>query len=97
MKSAQEEEPDTSRQELRRARMRAVVLAMATVITILFFVYGSIQKTEAEKNYEVAQQSKLEADRQRELAEAAQKKALMLTDELSTAYRSLEECQKKQK
>lgn len=90
-------QPKPSRNELRRARMRAVVLGIATLIAILGVTYGQIQRTEAEKNLERVRQSMMEAEKQRDIAVVAQENASMLTQQLSGAIRLLEECQKKQK
>lgn len=95
MNSQQTEKAKPSRNELKRARMRAVVLATAALISILFFIYGHIQKMEAEEKYEIAEQDLIEAEKQHKLAEVAQAQAAMLAQQLSEATQSLEECQKK--
>jgi len=97
MKSEQTEVAKPSRNELRRARMRAIVLAAAALISILFFIYGHIQKMEAEKNYELAEQNRIEAEKQHDTAVVAQYNASMLAQQLSKAIQSLEGCQKNRK
>lgn len=64
---------------LQRARIVALILGFATVISILFFVWGQDQKMQAEKNNENTQKQKiaaeknaLEANRNRKKAEKAQ-------------------------
>nr|MDQ3395680.1 hypothetical protein [Bacteroidota bacterium] len=64
---------------LQRARIVALILGFATVISVLFFVWGQDQKMQAEKNNENTQKQKiaaeknaLEANRNRKKAEKAQ-------------------------
>lgn len=56
------------KRKLQRARRTALVLATATIISILFLIYAFIQKLEADKNL-------AESQRQEKLAKAAQKVA----------------------
>jgi WD40 repeat protein/energy-coupling factor transporter ATP-binding protein EcfA2 len=54
---------------LRRARVTAIVLGIAALIAILFFVYGQLRTIEAEGNLELAQQREKEANEQKVIAE----------------------------
>jgi hypothetical protein len=56
------------KRKLQRARRTALVLATATVISILFLIFAFVKKLEADQNF-------LEAKRQEQLAKAAQKLA----------------------
>lgn len=85
---------------LRRARVTAIVLGIAALIAILFFVYGQLRTIEAEGNLELARQSEKEANEQKVIAEkqteiATQQKAeavkardeaQLLADQLKEAY-----------
>jgi WD40 repeat protein len=63
------------KRKLRNARIFAIVLGTATVISLLFLVYALVQRTEAIKNEELAQKNAIEATKQAELAKQAQIKA----------------------
>ena len=54
---------------LRRAKVVAVVLGIAAVISILFLVLAYTQKLEADKNYQAAQEQRIIALEQKELAD----------------------------
>lgn len=54
---------------LQRARITAIVLGVAALIAILFFVFAYLQKIEADNNRILAEQGKMEAERQRSEAE----------------------------
>ncbi len=67
---------------LRRARVTAIVLGIAALIAILFFVFAQIQTIEAEKNFadanaqkEIANQRRLEALKQTEIAKTERRDA----------------------
>ncbi|CAN5548774.1 hypothetical protein BH23BAC1_BH23BAC1_11790 [soil metagenome] len=67
---------------LKRARVVALVLGLATVVSLLFFVWGQDQKLQAEKNNEntekqkiAAEKNALEANRNRIKAEKSQLEA----------------------
>jgi ABC-type oligopeptide transport system ATPase subunit len=70
------------KRQLRRARITAIVLGGATIVSILFLVFGYTQRLEAlqqkeyaEEQKEVAEQKSLEAEKARELAENKTKEA----------------------
>jgi ABC-type oligopeptide transport system ATPase subunit len=54
---------------LNRTRTVAVVLGIAAVISILFFVFGWIKKVDADNQRDLAEENRVEAIRQAELAE----------------------------
>jgi hypothetical protein len=65
---------DFDKKQLKRARIQAIVLASAAVITVLAMVYGTIQNIEANTqrdravaNEQMAIEAKLEADKQRDV------------------------------
>jgi energy-coupling factor transporter ATP-binding protein EcfA2 len=60
---------------LRRARLTAIVLAIATLISLLFLLYASLQKIEADRQYEFARQKATEAEDQRKAAELSRDEA----------------------
>lgn len=70
---------------LRRARVTAIVLGIAALIAILFFVYGQLRTIEAEKNELAARTEKQSAD----LAKAeAEKQTLIARDESVKAVKA---------
>ncbi len=60
------------RRKLQRARRTALVLATATIISVLFLIYAFIQKLEADKQTVIAQANLIESQRQEKLAKEAQ-------------------------
>ncbi len=60
---------------LRRARIFNIILAIAALIAILFFVFALLQSVEAEENARIALERQKEAETQRLVAEQAQKLA----------------------
>jgi hypothetical protein len=71
-----------AKRKLRNARIFAMVLGTATVISLLFLVYALVQRTQAIKNEELAQKSAAEAivardeaTKQKDLAQEAQIRA----------------------
>jgi WD40 repeat protein len=77
-----------AKRKLRNARIFAMVLGTATVISLLFLVYALVQRTQAEAarvRAEASEKSALaakeEADRQRTLAEANEKAAIAAKEE----------------
>lgn len=54
---------------LRRARVTAIVLGIAALVAILFFVYGQLRTIEAEGNLELAEQREKEAKLEKANAE----------------------------
>lgn len=75
----------------------AIVLTLATVISILFLVFAFIQKLEAEKQREISERLQMEAERQRELAVqqkiAAEYQLRQAEQNATEAAKALEECQ----
>lgn len=63
------------KRKLQRARRTALVLATATIISILFLIYAFIQKLEADKNFELAEARRVEAEDLRVKAENSFKEA----------------------
>ncbi len=89
---------------LRRARVTAIVLGIAALIAIMFFVYAQIQTIEAERNSEEAKLrekeatiAKAEAEKQTELAKTereaaveAKDKSDKLAEQLQEAYNNIQ-------
>ena len=63
------------KRQLQRARTTALVLATATVISLLFLLYAFQQKSEADKNALQAQKAEAEAKKEKIQAEQARTKA----------------------
>jgi hypothetical protein len=63
------------KRKLQRARRTALVLATATIISVLFLIYAFLQKLEADKQKIIAQQQSIEAQKQRDIAVGLQKLA----------------------
>lgn len=90
---------------LRRARVTAIVLGIAALVAILFFVYGQLRTIEAEKNEleaktqtALADKERAEAERQTENARKERSEALLakeraekLANQLSEAYEQVKE------
>lgn len=95
------EKPDPAKEQIKRARRVALVLATSTVISVLCLAFAFIQKTEADRLYarlmgsqaraiealQIAEKSREEAAQQRAVAEQSQLEAV----------RALEECAKNKK
>ncbi len=86
------------RRLLRRARVTSIVLGTATVIAVLFMLYGLIQSIEAGaqrdlaiKNEQEAIVAKLEADKQRDIANQQTKIALERQKQVEEANIKVEE------
>lgn len=92
------EQPAVDPEQLKRARRTALVLATTTVISILFFIYAFLQKQEADKQFQVAEQYKIEAELAKEEAEKQKKIAELSRAEAmqqrSLAEQALAECEK---
>lgn len=54
---------------LQRTKMVAIILGIAFIIAIMFFVFGWIKKIEADKNFDLAEVNRIEAVKNAELAE----------------------------
>ena len=63
------------KRKLQKARIVALVLATATIVSLIFLVYAFIQKSEAEKQEQLAIKNAAEATKQRDLAEKARDEA----------------------
>ncbi|MBL7834323.1 MAG: High-affnity carbon uptake protein Hat/HatR [Cyclobacteriaceae bacterium] len=53
------------KRKLQRARRTALVLATATIISILFLIYAFVQKLEADRNFKLAEERRVESDKLR--------------------------------
>lgn len=63
------------KRKLQRARRTALVLATATIISILFLIYAFVQKLEADANFKLAEVRRIESDNLRKDAEKARDEA----------------------
>jgi WD40 repeat protein len=82
---------------LRRARITAIVLGIAAVIAILFFVYAYLQKIDADNNRVLAEEGKkeaelqrIEADKQRLTAKYQEKQAVEQKNIAEVANKNLQ-------
>ena len=82
------------KRKLQRARRTALVLATATIISILFLIYAFIQKLEADKQTELAKANLIESQRQEKLAKEAQ---ALAEEQRKVADAARIEAQKQQK
>jgi energy-coupling factor transporter ATP-binding protein EcfA2 len=82
------------KRKLQRARIIAVVLGSAVVICLLFLMYAFVQKSEADKQRELADIQKLEALKNRDAAIAAQQIAEQRRLEAEKATAAALEAQK---
>jgi energy-coupling factor transporter ATP-binding protein EcfA2 len=78
------------RRMLRRARATAVILGIAAVIAILFFVFAYLQKVEADGQKLLAEQKSIEADKQRSEAESKEREAKFQQRQAEEARREAE-------
>ena len=85
-------EDTTQKDQLKRARRVALVLATVSTICILLFMFGQIQRIEAEKNRTIADQLRKELENQKTIAE--QNEQIAKANEFA-ALQALEDCQKK--
>jgi choline-glycine betaine transporter len=92
------QQPQVDPEQLKRSRRIAIVLATATIITILFLIYSFLQKLEADKNFELAEKFRMEAQlaqeeaqMQRALAEATKAES---EKQRQLAEQALAECEK---
>lgn len=76
---------------LRRARVTSVVLGAAALIAILFMVYGFTQQIEAKRNFDKAEQKRLEAEDQKQIAVAERSRAEQKTEEVIQKQKELEQ------
>lgn len=73
------------RRMLRRARATAIILGIAALIAILFFLYANIQKIDADRNLVEADQQRIAAEKQRALAESEKSIARYQTEQAEKA------------
>ena len=72
------------KRNLQRTRIVAIAFGIAAVISILFFVFGWIKKVDADKQKEIAENNRVEAEKNAEIAEitttldAVQKQVLII-------------------
>jgi len=77
------------RRVLRRTRVTAVVLGIAFLVAILFFVFAYIQKLQADQDRMIAEQNRVRAEEQTKIAEINRKKAEEQTDKAEKAAEQL--------
>lgn len=68
------------RRVLRRTRATAIILGVAFVVAILFFVFAYIQKLQADSQRLLADQNRVKAEQQTEIAERNRLEAVKQTD-----------------
>ena len=88
------------KRQLQRARVTALVLATATVISLLFLLYAFQQKTEADKARDAAEEQRIEAVSNAEKAKIAEAAALeqqKLAEEAADEARRQEQIANEQK
>ncbi|GEM_PF-2368119 len=61
--------PPLTKEEKRKQLTTAIVLALATLLSVIFLLYAFIQKLEADKQTALAIEMRMEAEKQREEAE----------------------------
>ncbi len=61
---------------LRRTKIVALILGLFAVISAVFFVFGWMQKVEAERQAEIAKENQVKAEEQREIALLNEQKAV---------------------
>ncbi|MCG8308441.1 MAG: hypothetical protein MI975_13690 [Cytophagales bacterium] len=64
---------------LQRTKMVAIILGIAFVIAIIFFVFGWIKKIDADNQREIAEQNRIQAEQNAALAEERRKEAEIQT------------------
>jgi WD40 repeat protein/energy-coupling factor transporter ATP-binding protein EcfA2 len=82
------------KRKLQRARRTALVLATATIISVLFLIYAFIQKLEADNQREVAISAQLEAEKNFKLAEIQRLAAETAKEQAEKAQQEAERQQK---
>lgn len=87
------------KQQLRRARITAIVLGVSCLISMYFFVVSQVQRIEAQKSYELVIYLQKELEAQKMLAEKNREIAIrnetMAKESEINAKKALEECQKR--
>jgi len=79
------------KRRLRTARLTALIMAGATVISVLFLIYAFYQQTVAERNERLAMEQKDIAEQQKELAEEQRLLAIQKEEEATEAKNDAEE------
>ncbi|HEY5826518.1 MAG TPA: High-affnity carbon uptake protein Hat/HatR, partial [Cyclobacteriaceae bacterium] len=74
-----------AKRKLQRARIVAIVLGTATVISLMFLVYALVQRTAAIKQTEIAKINAIRADENAKKAEVAAEKAVKAAKEAEIA------------
>ena len=92
------EQPSVDPEQLKRSRRIALVLAASTIVSILFLIYGFLQRLEADKQFKLAVQYKMEliqakeeAEKMKLIAEAAKAE---VQEQRDLAEQRLIECEK---
>jgi preprotein translocase subunit SecF len=92
------EQPPVDPEQLKRSRRIALLLASSSVISILIFIYGFLQKIEADYQFKLAEQyrvelqlAKEEAERQKVIAELSRAEA---EQQRNRAEQALADCEK---
>ncbi len=82
------------KRSLRRARITALVLGIATAISLLFFVFAYLQKIDANRNFELARQQQIRAEEQAAIAENRRRDAELATNAAIKARQEAEAARK---
>lgn len=78
------------RRVLRRTRATAIILGIAFLVAILFFVFAYIQKLQADRDKRIAEQNRIDAEEQSKIAEINRDQAEKKTKEAEQARLQLE-------
>ena len=93
--------PPQSNFEKKQKMRTAIVLTLATIISLLFLVYAFMQKLEADKQRAIAVAEKMEADQQRAEAEKmrlmAEYQKIEAEKQRALAEEALAACEKSKK
>lgn len=80
------EKPENTREQLKRARKLAIVLATTTIISLVLLVYARVQSIEAKRSFEYAvelqkqiDELKRELEQAKQISVAAQEEAMRQT------------------
>jgi hypothetical protein len=95
-----------TKKQLKRARVTAITLGSATIISLIFLIYAFIQKVEADKSRDLLMRSATQLEAQRRLTTESKRNAEMqmklaaendaaLMQQLQLVEQQLEACQKK--
>jgi cytochrome c-type biogenesis protein CcmH/NrfG len=93
--------PPLSKEDKRKRLVTAMVLALATLLSVLFLLVAFVQKQVADKSRVEAENQRMEAERQAELAQqsriAAEHAQLQARQQLEQALAELENCKKEKR